>query len=283
MSARSHPFRAVSALMVAAVLAPAGLIGVAGALSDSGPMRPVLAMLALAAIIGIGGSVRAFIDVLRASKDEGEQLRAAREALPTDGIPSEAPAGLRAHDGPPADAMSPTYDRPSADAFPPTHDGPMVLLGRWSIASDEAKLFAGREWSRRKREVPLVAAIIFVLGSALLWWSQGGPAWAAGAAGAFVAALYLMIGLGKYGMEYHAASRAGGDVVVWTTAVEALGTRHATDDLTSVNLTNDSLELGIRWQTRNGPATDTVVIPVPQHAWPIAADVARLLKARLPA
>lgn len=239
------------------VLAPAGLVGVAGTLSDTGPMRPVMAMLALAAVIGIGGAVHTFIDVVRATKEEGAQLRAARETLPVDSA--------------------------NPDSVPvPTHDGPLVLLGRWSIATDEAKVFADREWSRRKREVPLVAAIIFVLGSALLLWSQDGPPWAAFAAGAFVAGLYLTIGLAKFGMEFHAAQRTGGDVVVWSNAVDVLGSRHTMDELTSVNLTNDTLELGIRWQTRGGAATDTLQVPVPQHAWPVAAEVARLLKARLP-
>ena len=248
VSSRSHPFRAIGALVVVTVLAPAGLIGLAGVTSDTGIMRPVMGMLVGAAILGIGGAIHTFRDALAAAREESAAATTARAGLPENFV---------------------------------AHDDAATLLGRWSISQKDAKPFAEAEWSRRKREVPFVAGCTFVGGSALLLFTKGGPAWAAFAAGGFMAVLYLAIGLAKYRMEYDAAMRFGQDVVVWDNAILVLGTHHSLAGLTSVALANNTLELGVRWETRDGTVQDTLIVPVPEGAWPTAVQVARALRERM--
>ncbi len=238
---------------------PAGVIGLAGVLSDTGPMRPVLGGLALASILGVGGAIHTVFDVVRAGREEGARLREAANPSVGDG-----PAGS------PATHHAPAHDAPQGD-----------VIGRWSLTGGEAGEFATRAWARRKREVPGVAAAVFVLGSGVLLLTEDGPAWAAFAAGAFLGGLYLTIGLAKYGMEYHAAIRTHDDIVVWLDAIFVLGTHHSLERLSAVKLTDDVLLLTITWETRGGIAEDTLTVPVPAHARAMAAEVVRVLQQRL--
>jgi hypothetical protein len=157
-------------------------------------------------------------------------------------------------------------------------------LARWRIDGGEARTFAVAEWAARKSEVAIGAAGLLVLGSILVGLTEDAPPVFALITGAFVGALYLVIGLAKYGMEYHAAQRDQGEVLFYEDAVFMLGSWHelaGSRQLLRVELGADALELTVRWDTRNGPATDTIRVPVPVLARGEAMEVLRVLSSQV--
>lgn len=246
MASPSHPFRAIGALLTAFVLSPVALLGVAGAASDPGPMRPLWAVTALACGAGVVGSLLTVREVARAGREEAIRAREAREG-----------------------------------------GSGTLVLARWRVDRTEARAFAAREWRGRKIEVVSMAGGILVLGGGLLWLTEDGPGWAALAASGFVAALVLLVGLGKYGMEYRAAVSGSDEVVIFPDSALVLGTWHALGgarSLTGAVLDGDALVLSVRWSTRDGATvTDDIRVPVPSEARDAAGEAVAYLRGRLPA
>jgi hypothetical protein len=242
----SHPFRILGAVMVGWVLLPVGFLGVVGVVSDKGPMRPVWGMMIAACVMGVGGAVSTVWEAWQVGKVERARLAGARSSVTTK----------------------------RAD----------TALARWQIEGGAGRAFSAREWARRTVEVGGVALGLLVLVSGLTWLGGDAPAWAAFATGALLGGLYLVIGLGKYGLEYVNAQRDTGEVAVFADSVFVLGSWHALAgdrQLTRVALVPGALELTVRWRTRGGPASDTIRVPVPEGSRAAAAEAAEVLARRV--
>ncbi|MES2642229.1 MAG: hypothetical protein V4850_22285 [Myxococcota bacterium] len=246
MASPSHPFRILAAVMVGWVMLPVGLLGVVGVVSDEGPMRPAWGMMVVGCVLGVGGAVSTVWDAWQVGKVERARLAGVRSSVTTR----------------------------SAD----------VALARWQVDVGEARAFSAREWASRKVEVAGGALGLLVLGAALVWLTKDAPPGAAVATGALLGGLYLVIGLGKYGLEYVNAQRDTGEVAVFADSVFVLGSWHALAgdrQLTRVALVPGALELTVRWQTRGGPASDTIRVPVPEGARAVAEEATAVLARRV--
>lgn len=244
MSSSSHPFRIGAAVMVCVVMIPVLFLGVVGVLSETGPMRRVFGwMMVVAGLLGAGGSAKTVWEAVRAGRTERARLLGSRSPLVRD------------------------------DA-----------LARWSIDRGEARRFADAAWATRKIEVVSGAVFLLLPGALLSWFSDDGEAWAWFAASVFLASLYVVIGLGKYGLEHANATAGSTEVAIFADTVSVLGSWHALAgdrELVRVDLSDEVLALTVRWQTRGGPAEDTIRVPIPPEARERAEAAAWVLKGRV--
>lgn len=244
MASPSHPLRILGAGAAAVVLLPTTFLGVVGAISDGGPMRPVWAVMAISGAAGVYGAISTVRGALRTGAEERERL--------TDARGGAAPADV---------------------------------LARWSFDRAEILRIARIERHTHRIEIIAGAAGLFALGTWVVWGATDGEAWAAPATGGFLGGLYLVIGLAKHGMAYQEAVHRGHDVVVFEDSVVVFGTWHSLGggrSLIAAALTDDVLELTVRWDTsKGGPAEETIRVPVPPEQHEEAERVLRFFQGRI--
>ncbi len=226
MASDSHPFRVLAALMVAALLVPTGALGLLGALTDPGPMRPVWALMGVGGLVGAGGALHTVWQARRAGQREAVRLQAA----PNPRTPDEALARWTIEPGVAQRFSDAEWARRRVEVLGGGLG--LAVLGTglvwWGEDAERWAAFATggfvgglylliglgkykleHEQARRGAGVVLVYEdAVYVLGS---WHALGGDRWLAG-----------------------------------------------------VEVAEDALELKVRWQTsKGGPAEDVVRVPFP--------------------
>jgi hypothetical protein len=243
MSSASHPLRILASLMVCAVMVPVLILGIVGTLSDTGPMRPVFAMMGVAGVIGFGGAASTIRDANRAGRAEVARLQAARSPLTRD---------------PPLASW--TIDRAEARRFADTEWASRkieVLSGAGGLLV----LGSGLVWLVEDAPVVyamltglLVGGLYLVIGLAKYGMDHGKAIAGNDEVIVYEDAVFVL-------GSWHALA----------------GER----TLLRVELVADALELTVQWPTRDSVASDTIRVPVPAEARERAEEVARVLAGRV--
>ncbi|HEX2190455.1 MAG TPA: hypothetical protein VHG51_16220 [Longimicrobiaceae bacterium] len=281
MPSSSNPFNLVSAALLAFCGVPCVILGTVGVLSDTGPMRPVLGLLAVSGLLMIGGAVQAVLAWRRAERRERgheaalyQAVRGHEPALPQPPAPTAA--------APPAE--------PAARTEPPAsgaREADAEVLAHWTYAPDEWSEYARQELRFRRGEALSVGLGVVVLGVLLLVYRRdaeyGVALGVAGVVGAIIYAGRLL-----QARSAHAANTAtrGGEVVISPRAVVLNGRYHVLQDdrfhFAGVRLLDEEdppvLEFSVVWSTRSGRADEQVYVPVPRGR----EEEARALAASFP-
>jgi hypothetical protein len=285
----SHPLNLLSAGLLAFMGVPCTILGVVGALAESGPMRPVLGMLGVGGLLMIGGAVQNVLAWRRAERrergHEAALYRTVRRAAPAAGPPQmpQEPfeparsAGWAMATGPAA-APGPAAPPDGTDA---------EVLAHWTYAPDEWSDYSRRELSFRRGEAKWFAAWVVGLGALLLVLNRDADyTMALGVAGLLGAVFWL--GKTLQARAAHAAntSTPGGEVIISPRAVLLNGRYHVLQDdrfhFAGIRLLDEDappvLEFTVAWSTRSGRADEQVYVPVPRGR----EEEARALAASFP-
>ncbi|MEW5928187.1 MAG: hypothetical protein AB1941_11935 [Gemmatimonadota bacterium] len=280
MPSSSNPFNLVSAALLAAMGVPCTLLGVVGALAETGTMRLVFGMLAVSGLLMIGGAVQAVVAWRRAERRERGHEAALYQAVRRAAPAAEPPQALqeRSPSAPSAVAAAPVVPTDVADA---------EVLAHWTYAPDEWSEYSRRELSFRRGEAKWFAAGVVGLGALLLVFDRDADyAVALGVAG-FLGAVFWL-GKTLQARAAHAANTAtrGGEVIISPRAVMLNGRYHVLQDdrfrFAGVRLLDEEdppvLEFSVAWQTRSGQVDEQVYVPVPRGR----EEEARALAASFP-
>lgn len=143
-------------------------------------------------------------------------------------------------------------------------------LADWEYTPGEWAAFVRQERQQLRTEFLLVTIGILIFGTILLRILRQAPLWAAFLVSFVVALVYgfvryqihagFLAGSGKNRvMIYPHAARINGRWLTWSSSnrkLDGITIRHETD--------SEILEITYCWNTRSGPASDEVRIPIPQ-------------------
>jgi hypothetical protein len=281
----SHPLNLLSAGLLAFMGVPCTILGVVGALAESGPMRPVLGMLGVGGLLMIGGAVQNVLAWRRAERrergHEAALYRAVRRAAPAAGPPQASQERFE----PARSAGSATAAAPGPVASPDGTDA--EVLAHWTYAPDEWSEYSRRELSFRRGEAKWFAAWVVGLGALLLVFDRDADHTVALGVAGFLGAVFWL-GKTLQARAAHAANAAtrGGEVIISPRAVLLNGRYHVLQDdrfhFAGVHLLDEDdppvLEFTVAWSTRSGRADEQVYVPVPRGR----EEEARALAASFP-
>lgn len=250
----SHPLNLVAALLVLALAPVVLLLGVAGVVSDSGPVRPWLALLAACGAAMLYAGVQMLLRWRRGVAREASHQIAIRSVI--DRLPARGDAS--------------GSHRTTAAGEP--------VLAHWTYSADEWSAHSGTEWRRQRVRGVAMGAGILLLGLVVGRGESRGEAVAASA----VMAVLVVGGHLLLARSAHRSGGAGGrEAIIMPTAVLLNGHYHSlagdTYHLREVRYDTDAhppaLEFTIGWQTRGGPTEHRLRVPVPLDREGEARDV----------
>ncbi|HEX8275622.1 MAG TPA: hypothetical protein VF615_23515 [Longimicrobiaceae bacterium] len=292
MPRSSHPLNLLSAWILFSVALPCTIVGVVGALAETGTMRVVLGALGLSGLAMVWGSVQMVVAWRRATRretaHEAALYQAVRQAAPAVEPPQALQEGAQ-----PAFSAAAAADpaAPAARTSPAAHttgEADAEVLAHWTYAPDEWSEYSRRELSFRRGEAKWYAAGVVGLGALLLVFQRNAEYTVALGVAGFVGAVFWL-GKTLQARAAHAANTAtpGGEVIISPRAVMLNGRYHVLQDdrfhFAGVRLLDEEvppvLEFTVAWQTRSGRADEQVYVPVPRGR----EEEARALVARLTA
>ncbi len=261
MPSSSNPLNLVSAWLLAIMGVPCTLLGVVGALAESGSMRLVWGMLAVAGLGMIGGAVQAVVAWRRAEvRERGHE------------------AALYA-----ATRGEPTGSPPAPSAQPAVAE----VLAHWTYAPDEWGEYTRRELGFRSGEAKWLGVGVALFGILMLAFREDTDSRIAAAVSIVIGSV-IYVGKMLQARSAHAANAAtrGGEVIISPHAVLLNGRYHVLQDdrfhFAGVRLLDEDdppvLEFTVAWSTRSGRADEQVYVPVPRGR----EDEARALAASFP-
>ncbi|MDP2310025.1 MAG: hypothetical protein Q8P18_28665 [Pseudomonadota bacterium] len=243
MSSRSHPFVILAAIMLCTVMLPVLLIGTVGVVHDDGPMRPVFGMMAVGALLGIGGAARNVWQAVQSARSEGARLATARRG--------EAEAAFVAR-------------------WPIEMNNNRAFADReWAARRQEVLTTAGFVFV-------LGAGLLWLTEDGPVWAAFAASGFLSSLYIGIGLGKYAL-------EHQASTRSGTSDVVILQDAVVVCGTWHALAgdrELLGVRLADDALEFTVRWDTRGGPTEDTIRVPVPQERRAEAEEVVRFFAER---
>lgn len=147
----------------------------------------------------------------------------------------------------------------------------VTILARWQYSKEEWKRFLQWERSRRKTSSTIEAVLIIVLGSLLLR-NLRDTSWTL--ALAISGAMAILYWLGKYFISMNSiGKRTFNEVVLTNRSIIINGKVNSFNDglywLKKVELLEENniyvLEFVYAWNTRKGPGSEEIRVPVPHH------------------
>jgi len=286
----SNPLNLLSAWLLAMMGVPCTILGLVGALAESGTMRLVWGMLAVGGVGMTWGAVQALVAWRRAEVRESGHEAALYAAARRDSAGS-APAAQAVPVG--AGAATPQAAPTAAAAPSPAQaaSAPAAadaeVLAHWTYAPDEWSEYTRRDLSFRKGEALWIGLGVLLLGTLLLVNREGASYGIAIGVSAFVGGA-IYVGRLLQARSAHAANAAtrGGEVIISPHAVLLNGRYHVLQDdrfhFGGVRLVDDDgppvLEFTVTWGTRGGPTNEQVYVPVPRGR----EEEARALAASFP-
>lgn len=265
----SNSLNGAAALLVvwgAVITLPLGLVG---ALSDTGPMRMVFAVMAASGAGMLYGGVKMWRQWRRAVVVEREHQEAIREAV----------------GAPPVEPGAPVL--PAADLAVRSHG---TVLARWTYAEDEWREFTRAEWKRRAVEAGTMAGVLLLVGYCS--GRGGGDEGVAMMSAATVVAVAVGGGLLASAHFARRANRAApGEAIITPTAVVLNGKYHVLRNETysfqgvryDMEAKPPLLEFSISWSTRKGHSGEKIRVPVPAGREAEAREVVAALGGRVDA
>ena len=160
--------------------------------------------------------------------------------------------------------------------------GDIIMLAHWKYTNDEWNKFLKWERSRRKTSSTVEAILIIILGSLLLR-SVRDASWIAaiGFSGAFAVIYWI----GKYYISMDSfGKKKANEVVITTRSVIINGKVNTFHDglywLKKVQLIEENeitvIEFVYEWNTRKGPSSEEIRVPVPVNKIDEAREIANL-------
>lgn len=283
MPRSSHPLNLLSAWILFAVALPCTIVGVVGALAETGTMRVVLGVLGLSGLAMMWGSVQMVVAWRRATRREtahedalyavtrGAAVRSPAAAAAQPAVAAaeaEAVAGAETLAAPAVSTAAGT-PVPAAPAAPADAE----VLAHWRYADDEWSEYTRRELRFRKGEALWVGVGVVVLGMLVLVAERDASYGEAFGVSAAVGAIFY-VGRLLQARAAHAANAAtrGGEVIISPRAVLLNGRYHVLQDdrfhFGGVRLLDEDappvLEFTVTWATRSGATNEQVYVPVPR-------------------
>lgn len=286
MPRSSHPLNLLSAWILFAVALPCTIVGVVGALAETGTMRVVLGVLGLSGLAMMWGSIQMVVAWRRATRRETAHEDALYSAVRGDSMASPAAAdpqpavaatetvaevGTRAAPGVRTVAASTAAGTPVPAA--PTAPADAEVLAHWTYAPDEWSEYTRRELGFRSGEARWLGVGVALFGILMLAFREDTDSRIA-AAVSIVIGTVIYVGKMLQARAAHAANAAtrGGEVIISPRAVLLNGRYHVLQDdrfhFAGVRLLDEDdppvLEFTVAWSTRSGRADDQVYVPVPR-------------------
>jgi hypothetical protein len=265
----SSPLNAVAALLVLWAALMTLPLGVVGALSDTGPMRLVFAVMAAGGAGMLYGGVKMWRQWRRAVVVEREHQASIREAV----------------GAPPAGPGAPS--QPAADLAVRSHG---TVLARWTYAADEWREYTHAEWKRRRLEAVVVGVLLLLVG----YCSGRGGGDEGRAMMVSATAVAVAVGGGLLARAHFARQAnqsAPGEAIITPTAILLNGKYHVLRNETysfqgvryDLSAKPPLLEFSISWRTRQGQTGEKIRVPVPAGREAEAREVVAALGGRVDA
>lgn len=242
----SHPMNAVSAALVLCMAPILLLLGIVGAVAETGQMRIVFVVMAGAGLAMLIGGIRMLLNWRRAAAEETAHQNA-----------------IRATVGPRSAAL---IQEPAPRALPSGEP----VLAHWVYQPGEWSSYTKVEVKRRTREWIGIAVAVFLVG--IVSGSGGGEEGRTMLAAATMVAVMIVVGGLLMAKGDHQANVSGpGEAIITASAILLNGRYHvlrnATYQFHGVRFDEEAhppqLEFTIGWGTRRGPTRDNIRIPVP--------------------